>query len=72
MGPRPTIDYHPYIQRLVSDDDRFDQEDLPLLKILPLGGFLGAQVMTPESGVHIFEKEKKVLEVDYFNEGVEC
>ena len=30
---------------------------IPLLKILPLGGFLGAQV-TPESGVRIFEKEK--------------
>ena len=39
--------------------DEFDQEDTPSLQILPLGASLGAEVFT-------------FLEVDYFNEGIEC
>ena len=46
--------------------DEFDQEDTPALQILPLGASLGAEVFT------FFRKERNILEVDYFNEGVEC
>ena len=46
--------------------DEFDQEDTPALQILPLGASLGAEVFT------FLIKERNLLEVDYFNEGVEC
>ena len=56
---------HFTIRRMVIGDE-FDQEDTPALQILPLGASLGAEVFT------FFIKEKNLLEVDYFNEGVEC
>ena len=47
--------------------NEFDQEDTPPLQILPLGASLGAEVFTL-----LFRKERNLLEVDFFNEGVEC
>ena len=46
--------------------DEFDEEDTPPLQILPLGASLGAEVFT------FFGIERNLLEVDYFNEGIEC
>ena len=56
---------HFTIRRMVPGDE-FDQEDTPALQILPVGASLGAEVFT------FFGIERNLLEVDYFNEGIEC
>ena len=53
--------------RWMVQGDEFDEEDTPPLQILPLGASLGAEVFTL-----LFRKERNLLEVDFFNEGVEC